>query len=889
VKPEDAIKMMTWSRMIVDGGGRKKIELTAPPTQNGFYQPIAVLAYPLHHGAPLPGSAESDRRRVQNLEFKSASRETGFSMPRSDEIMSDEPSVAGEEDAEIGEVVDLSSRVDKDGNLEWEFPPGTWEVLRIGYTDTAKHLTDAAGAPLGLPLDALSPIAFDHYWRDAVTPLLDAAKPYIGTSLRYLVTDSWESGGTNWTAGFREEFKRRRGYDPLAYLPVVTGRIFTDRDTSNKFLFDLRRTVADLIAENYYDRFAQYARKSGLGTHPEAGGPHGAPIDALENFRGTTYPQTEFWVVSGTHRATDDERFFVKEASSAAHIYGKPFAAAEGPTSMNPAAWSESLGDDVQPTIDYAFTEGLNRLYWHEFTSSPAKYGTPGEEYFAGTHLNPQVTWWSQAGPFLMALNRAQFLLQQGRSVSDLLYFYGDQVPGFVRVKSDDPAHVLPGYDYDVVNEDALLHRMLFNGADLRTPEGLHYRALALPASHHLSYAALIWIRQFVKQGGVVIGAKPTGSLGLIPPGEEAEYKRFADAMWAGCAGGAVTARYGQGTIHCSPDARQALMAMGVAPDFSYRLKTADANAPGTPSFEYVHRRTANAEIYFVRNTRPTELKATLSFRMRDREPELWNVDDGAIVPALAYKATKEGRTEIPLTFPAKGSVFVIFERPAQRHLVEIEKDGSTVFPSIRQGTGVFSSGEPGFVATVPGTYHTSDSEGTKQTFTVSATELQAPIDTSWTLLFPAGWGAPSSVPVVRFQSWTESTDPGIRYFSGTAVYRTNLQIPASFVTPGRQLWLQLGQVREIATVTVNGRTADTVWRQPFDVRIDSLVHAGNNVVEIKVTNLWPNRIIGDLQPSATARYTHTNVRAYSKDSPLMPSGLLEPVTLQIDYVQRLK
>jgi hypothetical protein len=556
---------------------------------------------------------------------------------------------------------------------------------------------------------------------------------------------------------------------------------------------------------------------------------------------------------------------------------------------MNPAAWSESLGDDVQPTIDYAFTEGLNRLYWHEFTSSPAKYGTPGEEYFAGTHLNPQVTWWSQAGPFLMALNRAQFLLQQGRSVSDLLYFYGDQVPGFVRVKSDDPAHVLPGYDYDVVNEDALLHRMLFNGADLRTPEGLHYRALALPASHHLSYAALIWIRQFVKQGGVVIGAKPTGSLGLIPPGEEAEYKRFADAMWAGCAGGAVTARYGQGTIHCSPDARQALMAMGVAPDFSYRLKTADANAPGTPSFEYVHRRTANAEIYFVRNTRPTELKATLSFRMRDREPELWNVDDGAIVPALAYKATKEGRTEIPLTFPAKGSVFVIFERPAQRHLVEIEKDGSTVFPSIRQGTGVFSSGEPGFVATVPGTYHTSDSEGTKQTFTVSATELQAPIDTSWTLLFPAGWGAPSSVPVVRFQSWTESTDPGIRYFSGTAVYRTNLQIPASFVTPGRQLWLQLGQVREIATVTVNGRTADTVWRQPFDVRIDSLVHAGNNVVEIKVTNLWPNRIIGDLQPSATARYTHTNVRAYSKDSPLMPSGLLEPVTVQIDYVQRLK
>lgn len=889
VKPEDAVKMMTWSRIVVDGGGIKKIQLPAPLTQNGFYRPIAVLAYPLRHGAPLPGSTESSRQRVLNLEFKSASKETGFSMPRSDEIMHNEPSVAGEEDAKIGEVVDLSSRVGEKGDLEWDFPLGTWEVLRIGYTDTSKHLTDTAGAPLGLPLDALSPEAFDHYWRDAVAPLLDAAKPYIGTSLRYLVTDSWEAGGANWTPRFREEFKRRRGYDPLAYLPIVSGRILTSRDTCNRFLFDLRRTVADLIAENYYDRFEDHARKRGLGTHPEAGGPHGAPIDALENFRSTTFPQTEFWVVSGTHRVNDDQRFFVKEASSAAHIYGKPFVAAEGPTSMNPAAWSESLSGDVQPSFDQALTEGMNRLFWHEFTSSPAEHGLPGQEYFAGTHLNPNVTWWNQAGPLLLAFNRAQFLMQQGRSVSDLLYFYGDQVPGFVRVKSDDPAHVLPGYDYDVVNEDALLHRMLFNEADLRTPEGLHYRALALPASHRISYAALVWIRQFVKQGGVVIGTKPTGPLGLIPPGEEAEYERIADTMWAGCAGGTTTARYGQGTIHCSADARDALMAMGVAPDFSYRLKTTDADALGTPSFEYVHRRTANAEIYFVRNTQPMELKAILSFRVRGQEPELWNVDDAAIAPALAYKETDDGRTEIPLTFPAKGSVFVIFERPTQRHLVEIEKEGSTEFPSIREGTGVFSSGKQSWIATIPGTYLATDSQGGRTTFVIKPSDLETRAAMAWTLSFPVGWGAPASVPVEHFQSWTQSTDPGVRYFSGTAVYRTILQIPASFVTPGRQLWLQLGQVREIATVLVNGHAVDTLWRQPYASRIDPFVHAGDNVVEIKVTNLWPNRIIGDLQPSATARYTHTNVRAYTKDSPLLPSGLLGPVTVQIDSMQRFK
>jgi hypothetical protein len=894
VAPEDAMKQATWSRVIVEGGGTRKVQLALPPAQNGFYRPIAVLAYPLRHGASLPGSPESGRDAIVNLEFKTASMETGFSMTPSDRVMRDEPAVAGEEDAGVGDVVDLSLRTDGSGNLEWNFPPGTWEVLRIGYTDTPRteHLMDAAGRPLGLPVDALSPAAFDHYWRDAVAPLLNAAKPYIGTSLRYLVTDSWEAGGANWTEDFREEFKRRRGYDPLLYLPILSGRILTSRETSNRFLFDLRRTVADLIAQNYYDRFEDHARKQGLGTHPEAGGPHGAPIDALLNFRSPDFPQTEFWVVSGTHRVSDDQRFFVKEASSAAHIYGKPFVAAEGPTSMDPDAWSESLSGDLQPTFDQALTEGLNCLFWHEFTSSPAEYGLPGQEYFAGTHLNPNVTWWNQATPFLRAFDRAQFLMQQGRSVADLLYFYGDQVPEFVRIRSDDPAHVLPGYDYDVVNEDALLHRMQANGSDLHTPESLHYRALALPVSRDLSYAALQWIERFVKQGGVVIGSKPTGPLGLIPPGEEAEYDRIADAMWEGCDRSAASVQYGKGTIYCAAGARNALVAMGVTPDFSYQLNNASVNnasagSENQPAFDYVHRRTASADIYFVRNTQSSELQATLSFRVRGRAPELWNADDGAMLPALAYAETKDGRTKIPLTFPAKGSVFVIFEYPAERHLVEIKKDGSTVFPSIEQGTGIFSSGERGFVATAPGTYNTTDSLGANHTFAVSAAALQAPVQTSWTLSFPAGWGAPASVPIERFESWTQSTDLGIRYFSGTAVYRTTVQIPAGLVTPDRELWLELGQVREIATVVVNGREVDTLWRQPFAARIDPLLHTGENLIEIKVANLWPNRLIGDLQPSSTEKFTHTNVRAYTKDSPLLPSGILDPVTLTIGDVKQ--
>jgi hypothetical protein len=283
-----------------------------------------------------------------------------------------------------------------------------------------------------------------------------------------------------------------------------------------------------------------------------------------------------------------------------------------------------------------------------------------------------------------------------------------------------------------------------------------------------------------------------------------------------------------------------------------------------------------------VRNTQPRALEATLSFRIQGRRPELWNVDGAATTPATVYREANDGRTQIPLAFPAKGSVFIVFEKPSPRHLVNLEKDGKPVFPSIHQGAGVFSSRENEFIATDPGTYVATYSEGEKQSFVVQPADIESPAHMFWTLSFPAGWGAPPSIPWNHFQSWTESNDPGIRYFSGTATYRTVLHIPADLAPSGRQLWLQLGQVREIATVTVNGQSVDTLWRQPYAVRIDRAIHPGDNVVEIKVSNLWPNRLIGDLQPNAMRKFTNTNIRAYTKDSPLLPSGILQPVTLAV-------
>jgi len=874
VTPEDAIKQLTWSRMQVAGGGERTVHIAAPLAFNGFYRPIAVLAYPLHHGAPLPGRQGSDRAAIPDLFFKTATFETGFSVPHEEKTLRTRASLPGEEDARMDEVVDLTAQMNAQGELRWKFPEGKWEVLAVGYTNTPKKLTDFGLRPHGLPLDPMSPVAFDHYWQQAVMPLLDAAKPYIGSSLRYLVSDSWESGGTNWTASFRDEFRRRRGYDPVPYLPIVSGRILGNREVSDHFLFDLRRTVADLITENCYDRFAEHAAQLGLGTHAESGGPHGAPIDALATFRKASFPQTEYWADSGWHRVADEERYFVKEAASAAHIYGKAFVAAEGPTSMHRNAWSEALASNVQPAIDRAYTEGLNRLFWHEFTSSPEKYGKPGQEYFAGTHLNPNVTWWPQAEPFLLSANRAQFLLQQGQPVSDLLYFYGNQVPGFVRVKNDDPARVLPGYDYDVTSEDALLSRMSRDGAGLLTPEGVRYRALALPANGKLSMDALKWVEKFVAEGGTVIGAKPSAPLGIVAAEALADYKRTTDAIWAGCTAASQKAAYGKGTIVCSSNAHSGLAALGVLPDFTYQTATADPRPVEDPVLDFVHRTASGAEVYFVRNTRASAVQATLTFRVEGRMPELWSPEEGSMAPVQLYRTTGDHRTEVPLSFPAYGSVFVVFAQPAGKHLTGLERDGVAVSPSIRQGSELFYSAT-GIQATVEGSYVATDSTAMQHTIKV-APDAAAARTNAWTLSFPSGWGAPSSVPVKSFHSWSESAQPGVRYFSGTATYRSQIKVAT---VPG-ELWLRLGDVREIATVRVNGKSAGTIWRAPYAVRIDALVTPGDNTVEIEVANLWPNRLIGDLQPGVTKRYTRTNNRAYRANSPLLPSGILAPVTV---------
>jgi hypothetical protein len=820
VKPTDASKILTFSRTIVPSSHFDGY-LPAPSSKNGFYRQIAVLAYPLAHGAALPGESGDPRKPIALLNLKTASAEGGFSMPPTERLLGDASASPADADSPLSAILDISPHVDPTGHTNWTPPtPGPWEILRIGYTDSDARVSTSSGAWQGLAIDYLDRSAFDTYWTQTVVPLLQAGKPYLGKSLVNLATDSWELGGTNWTGRFQAEFRARRGYDPVPYLPVIAGRIVTDRATSQRFLNDLRRTVGDLVTD-HYDHFAERAKEYGLGIECESGGPHSAPLDALETFRSSAVPQTEYWAQSNEHRSSDQDRFFTKEAASAANIYGKTFVAQEGMTSIGPQ-WSESLATDLKPSFDQALTEGMNRLVWHEFTSSPASFGLPGNEYFAGTHLNPRVTWWNQADDFFLYLNRSQFLLQQGHAVSDVLYFYGDEVPNFARLKQDDPAHVLPGYDYDVTNEDALLHTLTLKSGAIETPSGNDYKLLMMPKGRRLSLASLERIAAYVQQGGSLAGESPLAPTGLIDPHAADRFAALTHALWDACP---ATHPYGAGKVFCTANGRQALQALNVAPDFE----------DPSHQLDYIHRVDATNDIYFVRNgtTNPVDTKAI--FRTTPTPPELWSAVDGTMESQSDY--TQDGNGAIlPLYLAPFGSIFVVFPHratapaaPPRRHYLQ-------------------TSSQP----------------------------LPA---SQWTISYQPGRGAPAGVhPLESFVSWSQSSEPDVKYFSGTAIYSTTI---IHRLTPKEHVFLTLTDLHEICTVRINGRVAGTIWSMPYELDITASLIEGENTLELDVTNLWPNRIIGDAQPLAGQTHTRTNIRKYTASSPLLPSGLVGPVSLK--------
>jgi hypothetical protein len=580
-------------------------------------------------GKPMTGNA-GGRRPIRQLAQKSAYHELGGSGTDCSPLLEDDPATPGEEDVLAKDVLDLSDKLDKDGVLRWSAPEGSWVILRFGYTNNGAHVSTSGSGWTGLVLDYLDADALRWYWREVIDPIIADAGPLCGKSWKMVQTDSWELGGVNWTEKFADEFRKRRGYDIRPWLPVIAGRIVESRDASNRFLNDFRRTIGDCVADNHYGTMAALARKHGLGIQPESAGPHTAPLDGLMCYGRSEWPMSEFWVPS-PHRPTDETRFFVKQASSAAHIYGKTVVCAEGFTSIGPQ-WNDILWSSQKPSFDHEACAGLNLVFWHAFTCSPKEMGLPGQEYFAGTHFNPQITWANQAHAFVSYLNRCQSLLQQGQFVADVLYYYGNHVPNIARLKKDDPAKILPEYDYDVINEEVLLQATVKDGR-IALPSGMTYRVLVLPNLKVMSLGIARRLRDLVQAGAVVVGPKPDRCTGHE---DDAELKRIADELWDG---GKITTR----------TAREALTTLQVAPDVT-----------GIP--DWIHRRDGDTDFYFISNQRAENFRGDVVFRVDGTLPEHWDAVTGTR-RSLPVFTTANGRTTIPLELPPYGSAFIVFRK----------------------------------------------------------------------------------------------------------------------------------------------------------------------------------------------------------------------------------
>ncbi len=898
ITPEFAMKKIVSSEVDVTGG--KQISIELPQLEkNLMVKDVLIQAIPKIDTAFLRNKA------IQNWKKKSFNQNIGWSgIYPLYELRADYPGTGREIAIKKEDIIDLTRNF-KDGKLDWNAPEGKWTIVRYGYTCTGARTSTNSDGWEGLSVDHLNPKAFELFSNTVIIPLIKAAQS-VGNSVKYLQTDSWEMGQVSWTNNFAEEFKKFRGYDIWQYMPVLAGRIVENRDESNRFLFDFRQTIGDCVAENHYQLFYNVAHQYGMGIHPESGGPHSAPVDALRVMGISDFPQGEFWAVANTHRIKDDQRLCVKQSACVAHTNGKRFVAAEGPTSIGPQ-WERSP-KDLKGNLDRIFCSGVNRIVWHTFTSSPKEFGLPGNEYFAGTHLNPNVTWWKQSKDFISYLDRSCYMLQQGLYVADVLYYYGDDVPNFVFLKEDFP-ELKFGYDWDKCSKDVIMNRVSFDGEKIVLPDGMSYRVMVLAPEKSIDLNVLKKIESLVNSGMTVVAPRPERTSGLSGfPDSDRELKIITDRLWGNIDGkNVIENKVGKGKVIWGIDINVILENMKVQPDFAFKSNQAKT------SLDYIHRTTNNQEIYFVVNrfarkgiddfefrylTTPPDRfeQVTASFRVSGKTPSIWNPKTGEMSDILTYRE-EAGRTLIPINLEPEGSVFVVFQNAKpERHITDVQKDGKSFFPNNQFEAKDFpclnvllKEGKKSISVFDSGIYELTWSDGIKNKFTVNNLDPITELTGAWNVNFDPKWGGPAHYSMSELKSWIKLEDPGIKYYSGTAVYSKSFE-STSKQTKGKQVILDLGNVQEMASVKINGRQLEVTWSAPFRYDITPYVRKGANQLEVHVVNMWPNRLIGDAALPPAQRLTRTNINKFNgpdREKYLRESGLLGPV--KISFIPQFK
>lgn len=1034
VKPEHAMQTVVFSEVTVSGNQTYKNQLPQPETKLSYYQDIAVLAFP----------KPKEIIKIDNLDYKNLSGRIR------NHLLPDEKQILKEAVINKEEIINLTSKLSKDGVLEWNVPKGDWVILRLGHTPVGKKNHPATKGGGGLEVDKMSKTAVDAYWMGGIQPIINKLGDLVGSTVTNCLIDSYEVGTQNWTTGFETQFETLRGYDLKSYLPILAGYYIDTGEISERFLWDFRRTIGDLMAENYYAHFGELCHKNGLKFSVE---PYWGPFDNMQVGATGDIVMCEFW--SGGYPFFDSPKF----VSSIAHLNGSSIIGAESFTGIG--GWNEHPAQ-LKSIGDRAWAEGITRFIFHTYVHQPWDVAPGLALSYHGTDFNRLNTWWSQSKAFMDYIARSQFLLQQGKNVADVLVFTGESSP--------NDAFLFPeikklGFDYDLIGANKLNELTVKNGI-IYSSVSNPYKVLVLPNSDFIKPETLQKIKQLVDAGAKVIGNKPLKSPSLSGyPNCDDVVKNLTNQLWASGLVKDMTIEDFLSNPENIPD---------------FKIKSDDAS-----DMSFIHRKFDDAEIYFIANARKESREITVDFRVDGKQPELWNAETGKIENVVVFKQNSDGTTSIPIQLGIEEAVFVIFKKPVNTsHLVDVKmqlvqpkatslsnlkiikaeygtflqegllditdlvkqelKENEVNFSASRQfcdcdpamgyvkefrmeykignetkfitaaekeqvsinggrealvitralfgkfkaetkgvpkfypyyditdeiknlvNSGIYdiratdslinnkeiegfntslkitfstdgetqtviipkgqmlklskditkpslvaANGKTRWVTPNIGEITYTDSSGKTSTAEVKSVPEPIVLNGTWDVSFPIKSVAPQTVTFNELKSWSAFTDENIKYFSGTASYKKDFILNDDVVKADKSLELDLGSVAVIAEVFINGESAGVLWKAPYRINIDAFVKKGKNSLEVKITNLWSNRLIGDENlpldierkgdktkkiPSwllnntkrSSKRTTFPSWNHYKKEDALKTSGLLGPVKIIVLAIKEI-
>lgn len=732
-----------------------------------------------------------------------------------DYLWDEQPDVTSYKMAQPNEILDISGYMDDQGLLTWDVPEGEWIIMRTGMTPTGVTNSPASPEGTGLEVDKMSKEHVASHFDAYLGMILERIPADDRKTLKVAVQDSYETGGQNFTDDFLKEFQKRYGYDPVPFLPVFKGHIIGSPDLSDRFLWDVRRFVADKISYDYVGGLRKISHEHGMTTWLENYGHWGFPCEFLQYGGQSDEVGGEFWN-EGNLGSIEN-----RAASSCAHIYGKPkvsaesFTCGEGSYSRYPAI--------LKQRGDWSFTEGVNNTLLHVYIHQPYENRPPGVNTSFGNEFNRLNTWYSHLGLFVSYIKRANYMLQQGQNIADVAYFIGEDAPKMTGIR--DP-EIPKGYSYDYINAEVIERDLTVKDGKLVLPHGTSYRVLVLPKLETMRPSVLKKIEQLVADGAVILGPPPSRSPSMENyPVADQEVNALAKKMWGDLS---VKQRsYGKGTIYTDVELKEVLDRSGVIPDCQF-----GENDPVL----YVHRTAGDNEIYFITNQSDRTITVSPQFRVQGKVPELWDVVTGSIRPLPAFIQGKESTT-VPLQLEAYESGFIVFRKTGKPAATGVEDN----YPKP---------------------------------------EIITKIDQPWQVLFESDQykrGPAQPVTFTTLTDWSKHEDESIRYYSGTAIYKTTFDVKKK---PEGKLFVDLGQVTAMAKIKINGKYVGGVWTAPYRIEVSDVIRDGINELEVEVVNTWMNRLIGDLHLPEAERPTWAHHNSWNVHSPLQTSGLLGPVNL---------